>query len=256
MTQHITHFLAAAVLAGTIAAPAQAGPFNGPGEVGIPSVPDTNIVQLKQLSGFTGQLSLGYSDGAYAPVGNSFNKHAKFRLSLNCPAGYRAHQAGIRVRGGDAPNSSVELLSAGEAPVNQSSWQEDINIEPWIFDAVVQTGAQALDAANNNGPAYVSLDEELDSRIEYYGWCVSSDPLDQTAMYYDSAQDGSDLYPKTRVRYQVMATAAVAPRLQMKTAPQAVQRLAVPQAKQLHLKAPGGCPYDCPPPARSLRLSN
>jgi hypothetical protein len=172
------------------------------------------------------------------------------------------------VRGDDAPNISVEILPPGQVPFNQSAWQQDFNIEPWKFDAVVQTGAEALGDANNNGPVYVSLDAELDSRIEFYGWCVSSDPLDQTAMYYDSAEDGGHMRPKTRVRYQVMATAAVSPRLQLKSAPQAVQRrsegarlqerphLSAPQTKTLQLKAPGGCPYDCPPPAQNLRLGN
>jgi len=172
------------------------------------------------------------------------------------------------VHADDVVNAGYDLLSPGEAPVNQSAWQEDFQAEPWKFDAVVQVGAAALGAAGNNGPVYVSLDEELDSRIEFYGWCVSSDPLDQTAIYYDSAEDSGHLYPKTRVRYQVMATIAASPRLQLKTAPQGVRhrsddvmlsvrpRIAVPPAKALPLKAPGGCPYDCPPPAQNLRLSN
>jgi hypothetical protein len=268
MTHYLTRFLGAGILAAAFALPVQAGPFNASTEVAIPSAPSNNFVQLKQLSGFTGQLPLGFSDGGYQPVGNSFNKLAKFRLSLNCPAGFRAHQAGIRIRGNDVVNAGYDLLSPGDVPVNQGTWQEDFQAEPWKFDAVVQAGAAALGAAGNNGPVYVSLDEELDSRFEFYGWCVSSDPLDQSAIYYDSAEDNAHLYPKTRVRYQVMATIAVSPRLQLKTAPQAVQRrsddvkltvrprIAVPQAKALSLKAPGGCPYDCPPPAQNLRLSN
>lgn len=270
MTQHLSRFISAAILAAAAAVPAQAGPFNGPTEVGIPSVPNTNIAQLKQTSGFTGQLSFGYSDGAYTPIGTSFNDLIDLRFTVNCPANYRVHEAGIRVRGSDVNNYDYELVSPGDVPFDQSSWQQDFEGQPWKFDAVKQVGAQALDANNNNGPVYVSLDKELDSRIEFYGSCSASQPSSGLPfLYYDSATDNGHLRPMTRVRYQLMATVAVSPRLQLKPAPQARagERLrhkdrAAPQSSNLlplvkpQIETPGGCPYDCPPPVRSLRLAN
>lgn len=267
MTPYLTRSIAAALLAGAFAAPAQAGPFNGPAEVAIPSAPNTNFVQLKQVNGFTGQLTLTESNGEYEPVGNSFNKLARFELSVNCPSGYHPDNAGIRIRGDDVVNFNLQLLAPGGLAPGQTSWQQTYDNEPWKFDAVVDAGGDALDTAGNNGPAYVSLDKVLDSRTEFYGWCIpDSSQSGQTAFYYDSAQEGADLYPMTRVRYQATGGTAKAPRLQMKTAPQPVQRRGEGVKLQLRprvilpetntMKAPGGCPYDCPPPARSLRLSN
>jgi hypothetical protein len=267
MTQHLTRFISAVLLAGAVAAPAQAGPFNGAAEVALPAVPETNFVQLKQVNGFTGQLTLSESNGDYEAVGNSFNKLAKFQLSVNCPSGYHPDNAGVRIRGADVVNFNLQLLAPGSLAPGQTSWQQIYDNEPWKFAAVVDAGGDALDAAGNNGPVYVSLDQVLDSRTEFYGWCIPDSSLSgETAFYYDSAQEGADLYPMTRVRYQGLGGTAIAPRLQAKTAPQAVQhrdvgvklqvrpRLAVPQAQSM--QAPGGCPYDCPPPVRSLRLSN
>ena len=274
MTQHLTRFVSAALLASAIAVPAQAGPFNASTEVAAPAIPNSNFAQLKQTSGFTGQLSFGYSDGAYTPIGTSFNDLIDLRFSVNCPANYRVHEAGIRVRGSDVNNYDYELVSPGDVPFDQSAWQQDFESQPWKFDAVKQAGAQALDAANNNGPVYVSLDEELDSRIEFYASCSASQPSSGLPfLYYDSATDNGHLRPMTRVRYQLMATVAVSPKLQLKVAPQAAphtrlgerlrhQNRAAPQSAtqppliKSQMKAPGGCPYDCPPPARSLRLSN
>mgnify|MGYP003700744993 FL=1 len=256
------------------AATAEAGPFNAPVGVATPSIPNTNFAKLKQTSGFTGQLSFGYSDGGYTPIGTSFNELIDLRFSVNCPANYRVHEAGIRVRGNDVNNYDYELVSPGDVPFDQNSWQQDFESQPWKFDAVQQAGAQALQAANNNGPVYVSLDKELDSRIEFYASCSASQPSSGLPfLYYDSATDNGHLRPMTRVRYQVMATVAVSPKLQLKSAPQATQpsrlgerlrhrdRAAVqpntlPPLARPQVKAPGGCPYDCPPPARSLRLSN
>lgn len=272
MTQNHTSLATASLLAIAITAAAtstQAGPFNGPTEVGIPSAPNTSFVQLKQISGFTGQLTLSESNGSYEPVGNSFNKLAKFRLSVNCPSGYHPDNAGVRLRGNDVMNFNLPLLAPGALAPGQTSWQQDYDNEPWIFDAVVDAGGNALDAAGNNGPVYVSLDKVLDSRTEFYGWCIPDSTLSgQTAFYYDSAQEGTDLYPMTRVRYQAMGGTAKAPRLQIMTTPRVplqpppAERLrhrnrAAPAVKaKTELKAPGGCPYDCPPPAHELRLSN
>lgn len=239
-------------------APAAAGPFNAPGGIATQSVPNTNFVKLKQISGFTGSMAFGVSDNAYTPVGNSFNKLAKFRLSVTCPQGYRVHKAGIRVRGGDAQNVNIELVSPGDLPVYQSGWQQTIELEPWKLNAVIAVGATALGAAGNNGPVYVSLDKKLDSRIEFYGWCVESDPLSNGAMYYDSAEDNGDLHPMTRVRYTLQVGAGIAKQpgiaLQqapLRSSPRRSAGTAAPAAKIMTL--PGSCPYDCPPPAPRRR---
>lgn len=261
---------AAIVFASALAAsPAAAGSALGGGTFAAPGGGNTNFAQLKQTSGFTGNLPLSYSDGGYTPVGSSFNKFIKLRFSVDCPAGYRVDKAGIRVRGTDVQNYDFELVSPGDLPASQSSWEEAFEQEPWKFDAVVAVGAAALDEAGNNGPVYVSLDEELDSRTEFYAWCKPSDPLSSaSAIYYDSAQDNCHLRPKSRVRYNAQtSTIATSPRLMesatagsaeptrpgdrrraravLKSQPQS----AAPQVKAPTLKAPGGCPYDCPPPA-------
>jgi hypothetical protein len=275
-TRHAGQALALLIALPAYAAAAEAGPYNAAGGVAAPSIPNTNFVQLKQISGFTGQLGFGFSDSAYTPVGSSFNKLAKFRLSVNCPANFRVHQAGVRLRGADVHNFDFQLASPGDLPANQSSWEQVYDNEPWGFDSVVSAGATALDAAGNNGPVYVSLDEVLDSRTEFYGWCVPSDPLStQTAIYYDSAQDNGHLRPKTRVRYTLQYSTVQQPGGPLKLAPgpKAAQIGAplrrregavaepsaptAPLAPAATLKIPGGCPYDCPPPApRRLQRSN
>lgn len=249
------------------AGPAAAGPYGASEAVATPGGGNTAFVQLKQISGFTGQLTLSESNGSYEPVGNSFNKLAKFRLSVNCPSGYHPDNAGLRIRGGDVVNFNLQLLAPGGLAPGQTSWQQVYDNEPWKFDAVVDAGGDALDAAGNNGPVYVSLDEVLDSRTEFYGWCIPDSALSgQTAFYYDSAQEGTDLYPMTRVRYQAVGGTAKAPRLQIMTAPTPPQRprtaerlrhrdrAASATNAKTGLKAPGGCPYDCPPPAPRLRI--
>lgn len=253
---------------------AAAGPYTASEAVATPGGMNDDFVQLKQISGFTGQLGLGVSDGGYAPVGSSFNKLAKFRLSVSCPAGFHPDNAGLRIRGADVVNFNLQLLASGGLGPGQTSWQQVFDNEPWKFDAVVAAGASALAAANNNGPVYVSLDEVLDSRIEYYGWCLpDSSQSGQTAFYYDSTQEGTDLHPMTRVRYQLAAGIAKSPdlktpRQKVMTAPKAPQRARIGERlRQRHqaapaadakavLKAPGGCPYDCPPPAPRLQLKN
>lgn len=254
----------------TLAAGAAAGPYNGPATVATPATPDSNFVQLKQISGFTGQLALSVSDGAYAPVGSGFNKLIKLRFSVDCPAGYRVDKAGIRVRGADVQNYDFELVSTGDLPSSQSSWEQVFEQEPWDFDAVVTEGAAALAAAGNHAPVYVSLDDALDSRTEFYGWCKPSDPFSgQTAIYYDSAEDNGHLRPMTRVRYTLHHGIAVAPVGALKLAPAAepaqtgtrLQRRGGAQAAAPAAPAPSlrtrPCPYDCPPPApRRLQLTN
>lgn len=256
MTQHLTRFASAALLAAAVAAPAQAGPFNSPAEMAVPSVPNTNFAQLKQTSGFTGQLAFGYSDGAYMPIGNSFNKLINLRFSVNCPANYRVHEAGIRVRGADVNNYDFELVSPGDVAYDQNAWQQDFQQEPWKFEAVKQAGAQALQAAGNSGPVYVSLDQELDSRTEFYASCSPSQPSSGLPfIYYDSAGDNGHLRPKTRVRYQLMTTVQLSPEVQYNTAAKSAAGPRQNGRAAVRLKAPGGCPYDCPPPARSLKLT-
>ncbi len=245
---------------------ATAGPSSASQSVATPGNINTNFAQLKQISGFTGQMGFSYSDGGYALIGNSFNKTIKLRFTVNCPANYRVHEAGIRVRGADVANYDHELVSPGDLPVDQNSWQASFDQEPWNFDAVQTSGIQALLAAGNNGPVYVSLDEELDSRTEFYASCSPSQPGSGLPfIYYDSYEDNGHLRPMTRVRYQLQVGIAQSRQLKANPASRPAgisERLrhrdrAAPaaQAKAL-LKAPGGCPYDCPPPANRLRFKN
>mgnify|MGYP007059421943 CR=1 FL=1 len=262
--------LAIALLISTAALnAAAAGPFGSAESVAIPGGGNDSFVQLQQVNGFTGQMAFSFSDGGYTPIG-PFNKLVKFRLSVSCPSGYHPDNAGVRIRGADAVNLNLQLLAPGALGPGQTAWQHDYDNEPWKFDAVVATGIGALDDAGNNGPVYVSLDEELDSRTEYYGWCVPDSPLSgETAFYYDSAQEGTDLHSLTRVRYSLQYS-AIAGQRQIKTVSPATQPTRLP-AQLRHrnrapssssgvatlkpmLKAPGGCPYDCPPPARRLQL--
>ncbi len=263
-----TLLLCAAALNG-----AAAGPFGAAESAAIPGGGSGSFVQLKQISGFTGQMALSHSDGGYAPVGSSFNKLIKLRMRVDCPASYRVHEAGIRVRGDDVYNYNVELVSPGDVPYDQNSWQQMLEQEPWDFDAVVAVGGEALDAAGNNGPVYVSLNEVLDSRTEFYGSCSPSEPSSGLPfLYYDSAEDDGHLRPMTRVRFEVKHSTIARDRRQLKagapvaTAARVPERLrhrdralssstAVPPAGP-RLKAPGGCPYDCPPPALSRQLRN
>lgn len=274
MTQNRFRFLQASgialtlVLSATALGSAAAGPYAASEAVAAPGGGNTAFVQLKQISGFTGQLTLSESGGDYQPVGSSFNKLAKFRLSVSCPAGFHPDNAGLRIRGDDVVNFNLQLLAPGALGPGQTSWQQVYDNEPWKFDAVVVAGADALDAAGSNGPVYVSLDEVLDSRTEFYGWCIPDSALSgQTAFYYDSAQEGTDLYPMTRVRYQAQAVVGIAKSRQLKANPETrragvADRLrhrdrAAPAAQtKALLKAPGGCPYDCPPPAPRLRFKN
>ena len=277
MTQDRFRFVQSAVAAFTLlftagpfnGLPAAAGPFNGPGEVATPTAPNTHFVQLKQISGFTGNMSFGYADGGYSLAGTSFNKLITLRFTVNCPANYRVHEAGIRVRGSDVHNYDVALVSPGDVPFDENHWEQTLQEEPWDFAAVQTTGIAALDAAGNNGPVYVSLNDKLDSRTEFYGSCSPSQPSSGLPfLYYDSAEDNGHLRPMTRVRYALVYSAAkqadgpqkLAPTAAVKAVPiPAVPIPAVPMPKvKARIKAaPGGCPYDCPPPApRRLRLAN
>lgn len=247
----------------------QAGPFSASESVAIPGVGNSNFAQLKQISGFTGLMGFGYSDGAYNLVGQSFNKLISLRFTVDCPANYRVHEAGIRVEGADVYNYTVELVSPGDVPFDQNSWQQVLEQEPWDFDAVQQTGIDALDAADNNGPVYVSLDKVLDSRTEFYASCSPSQPSSGLPfLYYDSAEDNGHMRPMTRVRYSLQYSAEAAPqaRFQLPVAgqprsPGLAERLRhreravsrVPVKRPTVLVAPGGCPYDCPPPMLKLR---
>lgn len=245
LIRHSAGIALSLLLSATAFAPAEAGPFGAAGAYAVPGGTTDNIVKLEQISGFTGQLAFGISDGAYLPVGSRFNKLAKFRLSVSCPAGYRVHQAGVRIRGADAVNFDLELLAPGSLGPGQSSWQQVYDNETWRFDAVVAAGAEAL-SANNNGPVYVSLDKVLDSRTEFYGWCVPSDPLsNQSALYYDSAAADTDLRPMTRVRYQLQPTIAKGLQRTLKAAATLRRPSATgtpPAAAKMKLLAPGGCP--------------
>lgn len=263
-------FAALAVLLSSATA-GQAGPFNGPEAVAVPGGGNNNFVQLKQVSGFTGQMGFNYvGDGGYNPVGAPFNKYIKLSFSVNCPVGYRVNEAGIRVRGDDVFNFDFELVSPGDVPVNQNTWQQALEQEPWDFDTVVAIGIDAVDGPGYSGPVFISLDEVMDSRTEYYGSCVASDPFSGLPfLYYDSHADNNDMRPMTRVRFQLQNSFAVGSGPQIKAPavkavlPQKAQRLrhreravvAVPGAKPKAFKANGGCPYDCPPPAAQRRLA-
>jgi hypothetical protein len=245
---------------------AAAGPYSASQSVATPGGINTNFAQLKQITGFTGQMAFSYSDGGYTLIGNSFIKTVKLRFTVDCPANYRVHEAGIRVRGADVANYDHELVSPGDVPFDQNSWQATFDQEPWNFDAAQASGIQALDAAGNNGPVYVSLDEELDSRTEFYASCSPSQPSSGLPfIYYDSYEDSGHLRPMTRVRYQLQV--GIAKSRQLKAKPEArragvAERLrhrdrAAPAAQtKALLKTPGGCPYDCPPPAPRLRIKN
>ena len=252
--------LAAAIALLASATSAEAGPFSASEPVAIPGGGNSNFAQLKQISGFTGVMGFGYSDGAYNLVGQSFNKLISLRFTVDCPANYRVHEAGIRVKGADVYNYTVELVSPGDVPFDQNTWQQVLEQEPWDFDAVQQTGIDALDAANNNGPVYVSLDKVLDSRTEFYASCSPSQPSSGLPfLYYDSAVDNGDLRPMTRVRYSLQHSAVAAPqvRLQVPLAGPSgnagtAERLRhreraaprIPAKQPAVLVAPGGCPYD------------
>ena len=195
--------LPAAVLLAFAMGPAQAGPFNANTEFAIPGGGgNDNIATLKQVSGFTGNMALTESDGSYSPVGSSFNKEIKLSFKVDCPAGYHVYNAGFRVRGNDVFNYTVEPVSDGSLPSSQNSWEAAFFAIPWDLDRVVDVGADALAEAGNPAQLFVSLDEELDSRIEYYATCRIYD-IDSgwLAVLYDSAQEGENLRPLTRVRY-------------------------------------------------------
>ncbi len=247
----------------------QAGPFSASESVAIPGGGNSNFAQLKQISGFTGLMGFGYSDGAYNLVGQTFNKLISLRFTVDCPANYRVHEAGIRVEGADVYNYTVELVSPGDVPFDQNSWQQVLEQEPWDFDAVQQTGIDALSAADNIGPVYVSLDKVLDSRTEFYASCSPSQPSSGLPfLYYDSAEDNGHMRPMTRVRYSLQYSAEAAPQARFQLpaagqprAPGLAERLRhreravsqVPAKRPTVLVAPGGCPYDCPPPLLKLR---
>jgi len=254
---------------------ATAGPFSSPGGFAVPGTPNSNLAQLKQISGFTGNMAFSHSDGGYQPLGGSFNKFIKLRFSVTCPANYRVHEAGIRARGNDVHNYEFELVSPGDLPFDQNTWEQAIEQEPWDFDAVVSVGATALEAAGNNGPVYVSLNEKLDSRTEFYGSCSPSQPSSGLPfLYYDSTDDNGHMRPMTRVRYQVQHNIAATPGHRLKAAapPSGTPRSRISERLRHRdraatggtpvaplapvLKAPGGCPYDCPPPAGRTRLAN
>ena len=231
-----------------------AGPFGAPESVAIPGGGNDNFAQLKQISGFTGALSFNKTgDGAYVPAAGPYNKLISLRFSVDCPAGYKVHQAGIRVRGNDVNNYNVELVSPGDLPHDQSSWEQVLQQEPWDFDAVVSTGIDALEDAGTNGPVYVSLDEVLDSRTEFYAWCITNE-VNPSAIFYDSSEDNGHLRPLTRVKYQATGPVEVgSSRLQrLRHRDRAVSAKAVTPQPALRI-APGGCPYDCPPPVTTRR---
>ena len=219
--------LSAAPLSG-----ANAGAHSAAESVAMPGGGNTNIAQLKQISGFTGNMDFGYSDGQYNVVGTSFNKFIKLRFTVNCPANYRVHEAGIRVRGGDVQNYDFELVSPGDVPFDQNTWEQALEQEPWKFDAAVGAGIDALDAAGNNGPVYVSLNEVLDSRTEFYGSCSPSQPSSGLPfLFYDSTSDNGHMRPMTRMRYQLKHSAVAKSR----TGPKAVSGAAsaAPGAERL-----------------------
>ncbi|NIA68812.1 hypothetical protein HBA54_09435 [Pelagibius litoralis] len=264
-----TALAALAVLLSSTAA-SQAGPFGASESVATPGGGNNSFVQLKQISGFTGNMGFNYiGDSAYVPAGTAFNKFIKLRFSVNCPANYRVHEAGIRVRGNDVFNYEFELVSPGDLPYDQNTWEQALEQEPWDFDKVVSTGIAAIEDAGNNGPVYVSLDKELDSRTEFYGSCSASQPSSGLPfLYYDSHAENGDLRPMTRVRYQLQNSFVMSTGQQLKAAngnttaePREIKRLrhrkpavvAVPVLKTPAFKATGGCPYDCPPPVMKQR---
>ena len=255
----------------------QAGPYTGAESVAIPGGQNTNFAQLKQISGFTGHLNLAEASSGYEAVGTSFNKFIKLRFTVDCPQGYGVHEAGIRVKGDDVVNYNFEIVGPGDVAFDQNTWSYELEQEPWKFDAVVDAGGEALEDAGTSGPVYVSLDKVLDSRTEFYASCDPSQPSSGLPfLYYDSTDDDGHMRPMTRVRYELLGGVRVAPALQLKTpamkaavAPQrqlgrllrqrarsgAVAVQQAPQRPVRALLAPGGCPYDCPPPAATRRLA-